>query len=423
MSNLTTGTSARLGELLRRATPPHSRQEHLEGRARLLASVERMRGSRGRRAIVGLGVVAVAAAAAVVFFRHPQPKPLAWHVEEATLEAQGYVSVPTTSQDARLVFDDGSEVALAPGSRGRVEGTSPTGAEVVLEQGRAQVHVQHRDRTAWTIDAGPYAVHVTGTEFLVSWAAEVETLDVWMRSGRVVVSGPALGDELTLSSGEHLTAKVRDRTSRIDAAPESSGAAPQAPPAAAPEVAPPTAVEAQPSVDGAPLASQEPAVAASSTGKPASAGGWSKHVAAGDYALVVHEAESQGIGHVMSTRPLVDLLAVGDAARYLGRSDVAKRAYTTLRERFPTSPEARTAAFLLGRVEEEQEHAIGEALRWYDTYFAEAPAGAFAGDALGRKMILISRSQGRDASRSLAQRYLERFPSGTYSAAARDLAP
>jgi hypothetical protein len=102
---------------------------------------------------------------------------------------------------------------------------------------------------------------------------------------------------------------------------------------------------------------------------------------------------------------------------------VAKRAYTTLRERFPTSPEARTAAFLLGRVEEEQEHAIGEALRWYDRYFAEAPAGAFAGDALGRKMILISRSQGRDAARSLAQRYLERFPSGTYSAAARDLAP
>jgi hypothetical protein len=369
-----------------------------------------MRGSRGRQALVGLGLVAAAAVAAIVFLRHPQPKPLSWHVEEATVEAQGYVSVPMTSQDARLVFDDGSEVSLAPGSRGRVEATSPTGAEVVLEQGRAQVHVQHRDRTAWTLDAGPYAVHVTGTEFLVSWAADVETLDVWMRSGRVVVSGPALGDELTLSAGKHLTAKVRDRTSRIDAAPEPSGAVVPVAPAVAPVVAGPTVAA--------------PEAASLSVGKPASAAGiWAKRVAGGDYALVVQEAETQGIGRVLSTRPLVDLLALGDAARYAGRSDVAKRAYTTLRERFPSSPEARTAAFLLGRVEEEQEHAIGEALHWYDTYYAEAPAGALAGDALGRKMILVSRSQGRDAARSLAARYLERFPSGTYSAAARDLAP
>jgi len=370
MSNVTTGISERLGELLRGATPLHSRQEHLEGRARLIASVERMRGSRGRQALVGLGVVAAAAAAAIVFFRPPQPKPLSWHVEEATVEAQGYVSVPMTSQDARLVFDDGSEVSLAPGSRGRVEATSPTGAEVVLEQGRAQVHVRHRDRTAWTIDAGPYAVRVTGTEFLVSWAADVETLDVWMRSGRVVVNGPALGDDLTLSAGKHLTAKVRDRTSRIDAAPEPSGAVLPGAPAVTPEVAP-RAVGA-------------PEAASPAAGKlPSAAGGWPKRVAEGDYALVVQEAETQGIRHVMSTRPLVDLLALGDAARYLGRSDVAKRAYTTLRERFASSPEARTAAFLLGRVEEEQEHAIGEALGWYDTYFAEAPAGALAGDALG----------------------------------------
>jgi hypothetical protein len=421
MSNVTTDTSERLGELMRHATPPHSLQEHLEGRARLIASVERMRGSRGRRALVGLGVAAAAAAIAVVFFRRP-PQPLSWHVEDATVEAQGYVSVPVTAANARLVFDDGSEVSLAPGSRGRVEATSPMGAEVVLEQGRAQVHVQHRDRTAWTIDAGPYAVRVTGTEFLVSWAADVETLDVWMRSGRVVVNGPLLGDELTLSAGKHLTARVRDRTSSVDGAPEPADAVLRVP--AVTEVAPAVAAGSGPSMDDAIRVAHEPEVASFPAGKlPSSAVGWPRRVAAGDYALVVHEAESEGIGHAMSTRPLGDLRALGDAARYASRSDVAKRAYTTLRERFPSSPEARTAAFLLGRVEEEQEHAIGEALRWYDTYVAEAPAGAFAGDALGRKMILVSRAQGRDAARSLAQRYLDRFPSGTYSAAAHDLAP
>jgi len=119
----------------------------------------------------------------------------------------------------------------------------------------------------------------------------------------------------------------------------------------------------------------------------------------------------------------MDLRSLGDAARYTGRTDLAERVYRKLRERFPSSPEARTAAFLLGRIAEEQEHATGEAVRWYDVYVAEAPAGGFAADALGRKMILVSRLQGRDAARPLAERYLERFPNGTYSAAAHDLAP
>jgi ferric-dicitrate binding protein FerR (iron transport regulator) len=447
MRNVTTSPSDRLGELMQLAARPHTLQQHLEGRVRLVGSVERMRGSRGRRveryiarplAVAALGVAVAAVAIVVVFVRRPPAKPVGWHVENATVEAQGYFSVPTAisiaspaSSSARLVFDDGSDVSLGLGSRGRVAGTSPTGAEVVLEQGSAQVRVQHRDRASWTIDAGPYAVHVTGTEFLVSWAAEVETLDVWMRSGRVVVTGPALGDELTLSAGKHLTAKLRDRSSRIDGSPEPAGALLRAPEAAVEryiarpleEGAPATLDEVSPSAN-ATLAAHEPLAASPSSVRSASpVTSWPARVAKGDYAFVVHEAESQGIGRVISTRPLADLLALGDAARYAGRSSVAERAYTTLRERFPSSPEAHTAAFLLGRVEEEQEQAVDGAMHWYDTYFMEAPAGAFAGDALGRKMILVSRSQGRGAARSIAQRYLERFPGGTYSAAARDLAP
>jgi hypothetical protein len=129
------------------------------------------------------------------------------------------------------------------------------------------------------------------------------------------------------------------------------------------------------------------------------------------------------VGHAIAARPLADLRALGDAARYSGNPSLARRAYAAVRARFPSSGEARTAAFLLGRVAEEQDHASSEAVRWYDTYLAEAPGGAFAGDALGRKMVLVSKSQGRDAARPLAERYLQRFPAGPYAAAARDLAP
>jgi hypothetical protein len=409
MSNSTGTTSVRLGELMNRATPPHSLQEHLEGRARLIASVERMRGQRRGVAIAAIAGVAAVAAGLVLLGPHSRARSLAWHVENGTVEAQGYISVSPAASSARLEFDDGSEVSLAPGARGRVQATSPLGAEVVLEQGRASVHVQHRDRTAWTIDAGPYAVHVTGTDFVVSWSADVETLDVWMRSGRVVVTGPTLGDELALTAGKHLVAKLRDRTAGIDGSPEPS----EAQPPVSAVLAIPAPVVERPSETASPLAARSPVAGPS----------WSTRVSAGGYAGVVDDAESDGMSRVLALRPLADLRALGDAARYAGRADIAKRAYTAVRERFGSSADARTAAFLLGRVAEEEEHATGEALRWYDTYVSEAPGGAFAGDALGRKMVLVSRAQGRDAARSLAQRYLERFPGGTYSAAARDLVP
>jgi len=97
--------------------------------------------------------------------------------------------------------------------------------------------------------------------------------------------------------------------------------------------------------------------------------------------------------------------------------------FKAIRARFPSSSDAHTAAFLLGRVAEEQDQSAEEALRWYDRYLAEAPGGEFAGNALGRKMILVSKLQGPDAARPLAERYLQHFPSGPYAAAARDLSP
>jgi hypothetical protein len=398
-----------VGKRMRDATPPSSLQQHLEGRAKLIASVERMRRpSRARPALVALSFAAAAVVLAFFVFRMRSgaapAAPIAWHVEDGAVGAQGYVSIPATAPSARLVFDDGSDVALAPGSRGRVAATTATGAEVVLEQGRARVRVQHHDRTRWMVDAGPFAVRVTGTEFLVAWAADAEMLDVWMKQGRVEVAGPVLGEALVLSAGQHLRARLKDSTVQIDADPEPADAVN------------PTPASSTLVVPGVEVSGATPtAVPAGPT--------WPKLVTSGDYARVLREADAEGVGHALASRPLPDLRALGDAARYAGSSAVAKRAYGAIRARFASSGEARTAAFLLGRVAEEQDHATVDAVRWYDTYMAEAPGGAFAGDALGRKMVLVSKTQGRDAAKPLADRYLQRFPGGPYAAAAHDLAP
>jgi hypothetical protein len=410
MSDHRTGAAQRLervGELMRQATPAESLQQSLEGRARLIASVERMRRPSPARPMAVAFVVAAAVAAVALFVVHRRsPAPIAWHVENGQVGEQGYVSIAPDAPSARLVFDDGSDVTLVPGSRGRVAATTPVGAEVVLEQGRARVHVQHRDKTQWTMDAGPFAVRVTGTEFTLAWAADAGTLDVWMRSGRVVVTGPGISESVALSGGQHIAAHLHEATVQIDSTSEPDG--PVASVVPAPGVAP---------------TAPTPPVDAPAPSSVTAAPTWPKLVSTGDYARVVREAQAEGVGHALAARPLSDLRALGDAGRYTGSSDIARRAYTAVRSRFPSSGDARTAAFLLGRVAEEQDHSLTDALRWYDRYLAEAPGGAFAGDALGRKMVLVSNAQGRDSARPLAERYLARFPGGPYAAAARDLAP
>jgi hypothetical protein len=408
----------RLGALLRAATPPLSLQQHLEGRVRLIASVDRMR----QRARVRCGGVALAFAAAIpaLWFglRARAPSPLAWSIENGAIGAQGYVSIAPAAPSARLVFGDGSEVTLAAGSRGRIAHTSPVGAELVLEQGRARAHVQHREHTDWLVEAGPFAVRVTGTEFSVEWAAESETLDVWMRSGRVVVVGPVQGEALALVAGQHMRARVHDGTVQIDSAPESTEGEARSSPAPTPAS---SATPVSPQREANSRTVELPSATIAAPASAAAHGSrWSKLLAQGDFEQVVREAEATDVGRAIASSPLADLRALGDASRYAGDPALAARVYLAMRTRFPSTEEARTAAFLLGRLAEEQQHAGADAVRWYDRYVGEAPSGPFAGDALGRKMLLVSKTDGSDA-RPLAERYLQRFPTGPYAAAARDI--
>jgi len=118
--------------------------------------------------------------------------------------------------------------------------------------------------------------------------------------------------------------------------------------------------------------------------------------------------------------PATELAALADAARYRRRDDVARRALLAERARFPRSARARDAAFLLGRLEETSGGGV-RALEWYDRYLQEAPLGAYASEALARKMTATARVQGPRAAREVAATYLRRFPNGSYAASARGL--
>jgi tetratricopeptide (TPR) repeat protein len=148
---------------------------------------------------------------------------------------------------------------------------------------------------------------------------------------------------------------------------------------------------------------------------------WSEAVAAADWDRILQEAEAAGIPQTLTSASGRDLMALADAARYRRRMALARDALLALRERFPSSPRSLQAAYLLGRVEESSPSRISEALRWYDEYLLVAPQGAYASEALGRKMVLSGNLGRKAQTRELANEYLRRFPNGTYAGSARVL--
>ena len=116
-----------------------------------------------------------------------------------------------------------------------------------------------------------------------------------------------------------------------------------------------------------------------------------------------------------------DLFALADAARYRRRTDLARAALLAQRRRFPRAPRSLDAIFLLGRVEELRAQGAAQAIARYDEYLVQAPTGAYAAEALGRKMILTDERDGRSAARPIADEYLHRFPGGSYAGSARAL--
>jgi hypothetical protein len=143
-------------------------------------------------------------------------------------------------------------------------------------------------------------------------------------------------------------------------------------------------------------------------------------VARGQFHVVVREAEDAGIDRCLAGLPSDRLIALADAARYTARIDLARRVLIAQRQRFSGSAPAHDAAFLLGRLAEDTGAPLPNALDWYDRYLVEAPAGSYAAEALGRKMLASTKIPG-GAGAAVAREYLLRYPNGQYVTQARGI--
>jgi hypothetical protein len=361
--------------------------------------------------VAGLAALGSASAfAATLFFLQASPAKLSFQVAGGALDANGHV---VGREHTLIRFSDGSEAALARGAEAQVANVTERGAEVVLAHGSMRVHIAKKPEAAWKVAAGPYDVRVTGTAFDVSWSSQTQAFDLRMETGAVIVTGPLAGSGIVLRAGQHLFGGVAEGRLTVEGSSQAS-------------VSPAPAIAAREATEPSPMRDHDPSGVAPTSPLPPSpaphagveAHAWTRQVAQGHFTSVLDEAEQRGLDRTLSGASLEELAALADAARYAGRSSVAKRVLMAERQRFPSSSAARDAAFFLGRIAEE---SGGGAVEWYERYVSESPRGAYASQAFGRKMMLLYKQRGANAAGPVATEYLSRYPNGPYAAAARKI--
>jgi hypothetical protein len=341
-----------------------------------------------------------------------KPAPLHYVVEGAAV-GPGEAIETTAEAPARLLFSDQSQISVAPATRVAVTSVGPHGSRIALADGALDVDVHHLPGTAWRFDAGPFSVNVVGTAFRLAFAAKDGRLSLQMHSGRVEVRGPTADRVTTLRAGDSV--ELFAHPAPAGPSPAESTTAPTVPLAA-----PATAPAEEPAPEPVARSPRKRSAHLEDTEASPVTGTWPRLIAAGDFAAVVRDAQERGLDSVFAAASAGDLNALADAARYTRRNDLARQALLALRARFAGTPRAADAAFFLGRLAETADASAQAAVRWYDTYLAESPRGPYAGEALGRQVAILARTD-RTRGRAAAASYLERLPAGPEADLARSL--
>lgn len=294
-------------------------------------------------------------------------------------------------------FSDGSEVRVREASELRLLGVTAQGAQVSLERGAAHVQVVHRQQTRWTFSAGPYRVHVVGTEFELRWNPDTHGLVVEMDDGIVEVDGPGLARQ-RVTSRQKLEAFAEPASASLY-------------------------LEAAPVAAGTDDATTAPAKRRREQDRPVeppryTGPSWRQLADKGDARGAMSAAEQAGFTWLARSMPLADVLALGDVARKAKEPQRATEAWLAVRERFSGTVGASEAALRLGELADAQRDVDG-ALRWFRQAAQESPNAPTAPTALGRQLEVLVRAQRDDEAKLVAAEYLARFKNGPDAPAAK----
>jgi hypothetical protein len=295
-----------------------------------------------------------------------------------------------------LDFSDGSAVVLEPRALATLSELTAKHAGLHLEGGKVSASIHKHPGMTWTVTAGPYAVHVIGTRFSVEWNAGSRAFEVFVREGRVRVTGGDLPQEgVVVDSGGRL--ERRPSTPAPESAASSNGAGRSSERESPVEKA----------GDASPTASGRAAISALAV--------------KGKYKEALALAERQGFERLANELPENELLLLANAARYSGDAGRARLALLKLRQRFAGRPAADLAALYLAKIAEDMTHEPREAVRWLRTFLQSSPSGDLAAGARASLMSLFLRSGDDASARAVAEDYLRYHANGPHADEARAL--
>lgn len=282
---------------------------------------------------------------------------------------------------ATLELRDGSWARMVtPTSRARVSIDDPLRSRVLLDQGELEVDVVPNPQREFEVVAGDVRVRVLGTRFFVE--EQDEQVQVRVVHGHVRVSWP---------DG---SAELRDGQSGLF---------------------PPN----EPAPGSAPEESPEQASAAPAPARTTPAGRWRIQAAESDFTSAYRELRQEGFDTVRNTAE--DLMLAADVARLSGHPAQATTPLRNLIARHATDARAPLAAFTLGRVLLEDLQRPAEAVAAFRRAQELAPGGPLFADAMIRQAEAHAASGDPEASQTIAQQYLDRFPAGRHAARARSI--
>jgi transmembrane sensor len=382
--------------------------------ARRAFSVQSLQAHRSRRhlgRVLSLAAAAVLALGVGGYWLSHRAVPLAFNVDGKAGVAQTWLAAPN-ARPVVVTFSDGTVLDMASASRARVVDTTENGANISLESGSIHAQVVHTAHSAWGLVAGPFAIRVTGTRFDVKWEPASQHFALSVTEGSVVVSGSIVGSERSVRAGERLFASVAQGRLELS----------DAETAAANADLPPVADSAAPAETATPESSAEPALAApEAPAKESPVLAWRQFANKGELRQAFVAAEAHGFQNACEAASAQELLLLGDAARLSGRSDRATEALLALRKRFPRDARRAAAAFALGKVAFDQQHAYGQAATWFATCMREQPSGPLAREAAGRQIEALRNAGDATGAEQAARAYLSRYPDGPHADVARAL--
>ena len=395
-------------------------RELARARARLLQAVDRAAPERPVAAApgrsfgwrFGLGTLAVAACAFAVLIAMPDDEAIEFAVDGVELASSD--SRITADEEVRtLIFSDTTNIELAPGSSMFVDDLRSNGAIVVLEHGEVSLAVHHEDDTSWQVSAGPYSVHVTGTEFNVAWEPSTQYFSVEVDEGSVRVEGPE-GAIANLRAGDSL---VRER-GKATIEPENVDAVQPEPDSSIASRTQPDAIENPDDAIDEEIVDKVSKPGTSKIKGPS----WVSFFEDADYSAA-WDLIAERPGGILGESQQADadtLLDLADVARFTKHHDDATQLLEQLRKRFPGSDAAGEAAFTLGRIAADR-GSLDKAASYFELYLDERPTGSLVDNALGRLMDSYEALGRSDDAKATAERYLARFPSGPHAGKAHKI--